>query len=60
MRGTFYYPLALPNFMTRLESIPGSRRHVISSTTAFRTEPFPAGSTCDPSLSAKISELTGG
>ncbi|GHA96826.1 pilus biosynthesis protein TadE [Algimonas arctica] len=59
MRGTFYYPLALPNFMTRLESIPGSRRHVISTSTAFRTEPFPTGSSCDPALSAKISEHNG-
>jgi hypothetical protein len=60
MRGTFYYPLALPNFMTRLESIPGSRRHVISATTAFRTEPFPSGASCDPSVSDRITALANG
>lgn len=60
MRGTFYYPLALPNFMTRLESIPGSRRHVISAATAFRTEPFPVGTSCDPSVSDRITTLAGG
>jgi Flp pilus assembly pilin Flp len=60
MRGTFYYPLALPNFMTRLESIPGSRRHVISATTAFRTEPFPAGASCSPSVSDRITALADG
>lgn len=60
MRGTFYYPLALPNFMTRLESIPGSRRHVISAATAFRTEPFPAGTSCDPTLADRITKLVDG
>lgn len=60
MRGTFYYPLALPNFMTRLESIPGSRRHVISASTAFRTEPFPIGTSCDPSVSDQLTKLAGG
>lgn len=60
MRGTFYYPLALPNFMTRLESIPGSRRHVISASTAFRTEPFPTGASCDPSIADRITSLASG
>lgn len=60
MRGTFYYPLALPNFMTRLESVPGSRRHVISATTAFRTEPFPSGSSCSQSVSDRITALADG
>lgn len=60
MRGTFYYPLALPNFMTRLESIPGSRRHVITASTAFRTEPFPIGTSCNSSVSDDITRLVGG
>lgn len=60
MRGTFYYPLALPNFMTRLESIPGSGRHVISASTAFRTEPFPLGTSCNSSVSDDITRLVGG
>ena len=54
LTATFYYPMALPNFMTRLESIPGSGRHVITATTAFRNEPFPSGATCSPTLSAKL------
>jgi len=55
MRGTFYYPLILPNFMTRLESVSGSGRHVISTSTAFRTEPFPTGGSCDAAVAAEIS-----
>lgn len=54
LRATFYYPLILPNFMTRLENLSGSGRHVISVTTAFRNEPFPAGSTCDASLRTEL------
>lgn len=57
LRGTFYYPLALPNFMTRLESIPGSGRHVISVATAFRNEPFPAGTTCSQSVADQLASL---
>lgn len=52
VRATFYYPLALPPQLTRLESRNASGavispgRHVIRSTTAFRNEPFPSSSTC--------------
>lgn len=59
LKATFYYPMALPNFMTRLESIPGSGRHIITSTTAFRNEPFPAGSTCNTSLVNRIKDAAG-
>jgi Flp pilus assembly pilin Flp len=59
LRASFYYPLAMPSFMTGLESIPGSRRHVITSVTAFRNEPFPDGSSCGADLSDRIAELTG-
>lgn len=60
LKATFYYPMAMPNFMTRLESIPGSRRHVITSTTAFRNEPFPAGSSCNSSVQTRLNDLTSG
>jgi Flp pilus assembly protein TadG len=60
LRGTFYYPLALPNFMTQLESIPGSRRHVISATTAFRNEPFPAGTSCNASVLGQLTSIAEG
>ncbi|MGB3454848.1 MAG: TadE family protein [Litorimonas sp.] len=59
LQATFYYPLALPNFMTQLESISGSRRHVINSTTAFRNEPFPAGTTCNSDILDRITALAG-
>ncbi|WP_298916084.1 TadE/TadG family type IV pilus assembly protein [uncultured Algimonas sp.] len=60
MRGTFYYPLVLPNVMTRLESIPDSRRHIITVSTAFRTEPFPADAQCSDDMNTRIAELSGG
>lgn len=59
MRGTFYYPLALPNFMTRLENLAGSGRHVITVSTAFRNEPFPGGGTCNPSIRDEIEGIVG-
>lgn len=43
---TLYYRLALPPQLTRLESIPNTGLRILKSTTAFRTEPFPASSTC--------------
>ena len=46
VRAVFYYPLVIPGGLTRLESIPGTDRHIISSTTAFMTEPFPSGGSC--------------
>ncbi|MEM7729355.1 MAG: TadE family protein [Pseudomonadota bacterium] len=59
LQATFYYPLALPNVMTRLESVPNSRRHVISTVTAFRNEPFPSSGSCGGDLSTRIAALTG-
>ena len=59
LRGTFYYPLALPNFMTRLENVAGSGRHVITVATAFRNEPFPGGGSCNKTLLDQIQEITG-
>lgn len=49
VQATFYYKLALPPQLTRLESIPGSGLRVIRATTAFRTEPFPPSTECPPS-----------
>ncbi|MGB6230386.1 MAG: TadE/TadG family type IV pilus assembly protein [Litorimonas sp.] len=57
LRGTFYYPLILPTVMTRLENLPGSGRHVISVSTAFRNEPFPSGGSCNGSLGDEIQKL---
>ncbi len=48
VQATFYYKLALPPQLTRLESTPGSGIRVIKSTTAFLTEPFPPSSACPP------------
>lgn len=56
LKATFYYPMALPNFMTRLETIPGSGRHLITATTAFRNEPFPTSSTCNSSVATRLEE----
>lgn len=58
LRGTFYYPLVLPNFMTRLENQPGSGRRAITVATAFRNEPFPAGGGCGSSVSDELDSLT--
>lgn len=57
LRGTFYYPLVLPTFMTRLENLEGSGRHVITVSTAFRNEPFPPGGACSLSLQDEIDAL---
>ena len=46
VRATFYYPLMLPGQMTRLETVKGSQRHILTATTAFRNEPFPTSTTC--------------
>lgn len=53
VRGTFYYPLTIPGGFTRLESVTGSGRHIISSTTAFMTEPFPVGGSCGVTIDAE-------
>jgi len=42
VRAQYYHPLTLPGTITRLANQPGNRR-VITSTTAFRNEPFPGG-----------------
>ena len=54
LKATFYYPMALPNFMTRLETIPGSGRHMITAITAFRNEPFPMGSGCNGTVASRL------
>jgi len=48
IQATFYYRLALPPELTRLETIPGTGIRVLKSTTAFRTEPFPPSTACPP------------
>lgn len=42
VRAVYYHSLLLPPQLTRLENTPGSGTHVISVSTAFRNEPFPA------------------
>ena len=58
VRSILYYRLALPAGLTRLESpgTPGIR--VISSSTAFRNEPFPVSGSCDSDTSDQISAGT--
>jgi Flp pilus assembly protein TadG len=58
VRSTFYYPLALPPVLTRLDIPKGSGVHTMTSTTAFRNEPFPASGTCDPNTQSQISDGT--
>ena len=41
VRALFYHKLLLPTQLTRLENVPGSGTRVVTSTTAFRNEPFP-------------------
>lgn len=60
LRGTFYYPLALPPVITRLENLSGSGRHVISVSTAFRNEPFPENDTCNSSILDEIDDVLDG
>jgi len=57
LRATFYYPLVLPNAMTRLENMSGSGRRVITASTAFRNEPFPAGAACNSSISDELEAI---
>lgn len=42
VRAQYYHPLSLPGTFTRLANQPGNYR-LITSTTAFRNEPFPGG-----------------
>jgi len=58
IRSTFYYRLALPPLLTRLDNPKGSGVRVLTATTAFRNEPFPVSGTCEPSTSTAIAEGT--
>lgn len=42
VRGVYYHSLILPPALTRLENLPNTGTHVITTSTAFRNEPFPA------------------
>lgn len=42
VRAQYYHPLTLPSSFTRLANQPGNTR-LITTTTAFRNEPFPSG-----------------
>ena len=46
VHATFFYRLALPAQLTRLETNPGSGIRLLNSTTAFMTEPFPPSGAC--------------
>ena len=66
IRATFYYKNVLPTRVAGAETNAAGDRvfteldrapdgyHVIQATTAFRSEPFDAGGTCDPSLDGEI------
>jgi len=47
IRATYYHQLALPGSWTKLEYPKKSGVRVMSATTAFRNEPFPASGTCE-------------
>lgn len=51
VRGLYYHKLILPPQMTRLENMPGKGVHLITATTAFKNEPFPAQA-CPPQPAA--------
>ena len=42
VRALYYHRLILPAQLTRLETIPNSNTRIVSVTTAFQNEPFPA------------------
>jgi len=46
IRGLYYHKLVLPPQLTRLESIEGRGIRLLSATTAFKNEPFPAPGAC--------------
>jgi len=48
IQATFYYKLALPAQLTRLESRPGTGTRVLKAITAFNTEPYPPNLPCPP------------
>lgn len=58
VRSILYYRLVLPPMLTRLETPGSSGVRILSATTAFRNEPFPASGTCNPDTSDKIAEGT--
>lgn len=58
VRSTFYYPLALPAMLTRLDSPKGSGVRTMTATTAFRNEPFPTSGTCGSKTQAQITRGT--
>jgi Flp pilus assembly protein TadG len=46
VRGLYYHKLVLPPQLTRLETMEGKGIRLLSATTAFRNEPFPAPGAC--------------
>ena len=46
IRGLYYHKLVLPPQLTRLENVEGSGIRLLTATTAFRNEPFPAPGAC--------------
>lgn len=46
VRGLYYHKLVLPPQLTRLENVSGTGIRLLTSTTAFRNEPFPAPGAC--------------
>lgn len=47
-RAIYYYKLALPAELTRLETTQGSGVRMLYASTAFRNEPFSSPGTCPP------------
>jgi len=52
VRGLYYHKLVLPPQLTRLENISGKGIRLLSATTAFKNEPFPAPGTCPTSTAS--------
>lgn len=46
IRGSYYHKLVLPPQLTRLENRAGTGVRLLSATTAFKNEPFPAPGAC--------------
>lgn len=46
VRGLYYHKLVLPPQLTRLETMEGKGIRLLSATTAFKNEPFPAPGAC--------------
>jgi len=58
VRSTFYYRLALPPLLTRLDNPAGSGARTMVATTAFRNEPFPESGTCNSNTRERIADGT--